>query len=183
MKYRIDKNNFFNGTIADEFAGNLSVVNTPPPDMDSDKSPKWNGSGWEAVIDYRKGLWYDPLNSANIFVGANFNDIPPAYYAKATLGEIKISEEEKSAKINNYIFDPELRQWYDPRTPETEWPLVRAKRDQLLAASDWTDTLSAPGRLGAEAYDAWQDYRQALRDVTGQVDPFALVWPVAPGPT
>ena len=85
---------------------------------------------------------------------------------------------------NSYsVFNYAKKQWYDPRTQETEWPLVRGKRNQLLAASDWTDTLSAPGRLGAEAYDAWQDYRQALRDVTGQADPFALVWPVAPGPT
>ena len=63
---------------------------------------------------------------------------------------------------------------------EEAWRVVREMRNARLAACDWTDTLSAPGRLGAEVYAAWQAYRQALRDVTGQADPFALVWPVAP---
>ena len=57
---------------------------------------------------------------------------------------------------------------------------VRARRDRLLAESDWTDTLSAKARLGAELYQGWQDYRQALRDVTLQPDPLNIVWPVAP---
>ena len=35
----------------------------------------------------------------------------------------------------------------------------------LLAASDWTDTLSAKTRLGDAKYDEWQVYRQALRDM------------------
>ena len=64
---------------------------------------------------------------------------------------------------------------------ETAWAVARARRNVLLLSSDWTDTLSAPGRLGAELYAEWQAYRQALRDVTGQADPFELVWPAVPG--
>lgn len=61
-----------------------------------------------------------------------------------------------------------------------QWELVRLERNGLLAASDWTDTASAPARLGEELYGAWQTYRQALRDVTTQADPANIIWPVAP---
>ena len=60
------------------------------------------------------------------------------------------------------------------------WGRVRDQRNALLAASDWTDTFSAPTRLGHETYKAWQTYRQALRDITAQDDPNNITWPTAP---
>lgn len=58
---------------------------------------------------------------------------------------------------------------------------LRAQRDRLLAESDWTDTASAQGRLGSPLYYRWQDYRQALRDVTKQSGfPLDVVWPTPP---
>jgi hypothetical protein len=71
-------------------------------------------------------------------------------------------------------------QWVDERTPQTQWRLVRLERGKRLEASDWTDTASARARLGTEVYEAWQTYRQALRDITLQTDPFNIVWPSAP---
>lgn len=80
-------------------------------------------------------------------------------------------------KPNIYcIFDYTIKQWVDPRTPETQWPIVRQERDQLLQASDYTQLPDVP--LTDKA--AWATYRQALRDVTTQTDPFNIVWPVAP---
>jgi len=60
------------------------------------------------------------------------------------------------------------------------WWHSRQERNRLLEASDWTDTLSARTRLGSERYEAWQHYRQLLRDVTLQSDPYAIVWPEPP---
>jgi hypothetical protein len=58
---------------------------------------------------------------------------------------------------------------------------IRKQRILLLQNSDWTDTASAPARLGQELYDQWQTYRQALRDVTAQPGyPFEVVWPTPP---
>ena len=55
------------------------------------------------------------------------------------------------------------------------------KRARLLQLSDWTDTASAPTRLGATLYEAWQAYRQALRDITQQSGyPENINWPTAP---
>lgn len=58
---------------------------------------------------------------------------------------------------------------------ETQWIIIRFERNNLLAASDWT-------QLPDVAVDAaaWATYRQALRDVTNQADPFAIVWPESP---
>ena len=54
-------------------------------------------------------------------------------------------------------------------------------RRELLQASDWTDTVSAQTRLGDLLYQAWQDYRQALRDITLQANyPTDVIWPIAP---
>jgi hypothetical protein len=78
------------------------------------------------------------------------------------------------------VFNYTTKQWFDPRTPETQWQVVRTERNKRLQASDWTDTASAPARLGQELYDQWQTYRQALRDVTEQSDPFNIVWPTPP---
>lgn len=63
-------------------------------------------------------------------------------------------------------------------TPEDiarEWEGVRQERNRLLSESDWTQ---APDATADK--QAWQTYRQALRDITTQADPINIVWPVAP---
>lgn len=53
---------------------------------------------------------------------------------------------------------------------------ARAKRNTLLAASDWTQVADAPVDQAA-----WATYRQELRDITSQEGfPEAITWPVAP---
>ena len=76
----------------------------------------------------------------------------------------------------HHVFDYTTKQWVDPRTPETEWPQVRAERDRRLLASDWTQLPDGP----LATKEAWAAYRQALRDVTLQPDPFNIVWPTPP---
>ena len=76
----------------------------------------------------------------------------------------------------NHTFDYTTKQWVDPRTTETEWPLVRKKREILLAESDWTQLPDVP----VKTKEAWATYRQALRDITEQPDPFNIVWPTPP---
>lgn len=62
---------------------------------------------------------------------------------------------------------------------EGAWALVRAQRDALLADCDWVVARSA--EAGELVPEVWRVYRQALRDVTEQGDPAAVVWPVGPG--
>ena len=76
----------------------------------------------------------------------------------------------------HHEFDHSARAWVDPRTHQTQWVLVRRERDARLAACDWTQLPDAP----ATTKPAWAAYRQALRDITEQADPFNLAWPAPP---
>ena len=62
-----------------------------------------------------------------------------------------------------------------PPNTEAQWAVVRTERNKLLVDSDWTQLPDAPVDAAA-----WAAYRQALRDVTTQADPFAIVWPESP---
>lgn len=56
---------------------------------------------------------------------------------------------------------------------------VRATRDALLAASDYTQATDYPSTYAMRT--AWAEYRQQLRDVTKQAGfPASVVWPVPP---
>lgn len=61
---------------------------------------------------------------------------------------------------------------------ENEWAEIRKRRNGLLSACDWTQLPDAP--LTDADKTAWAEYRQALRDITEQADPFNITWPVAP---
>jgi len=63
-----------------------------------------------------------------------------------------------------------------PNDPPDMEPIVRERRDLLLARSDWTQLPDAP----VDAV-AWATYRQGLRDITAQGGfPHDIVWPEAP---
>jgi hypothetical protein len=55
--------------------------------------------------------------------------------------------------------------------------LERESRDQLLAETDWTQTVDVP----QATKDKWAPYRQALRDVPQQAGfPDNIQWPSKP---
>jgi hypothetical protein len=85
---------------------------------------------------------------------------------------------DKPAKPNDYSdFNWQTKQWED--NAEIAKGNVLSKRQRLLTATDWTDTVSASTRL--ENYNEWQFYRQQLRDITTQEGyPFNVIWPTQP---
>lgn len=58
---------------------------------------------------------------------------------------------------------------------ELQWEAVRIERNARLAVCDWTQLPDAPVDTLA-----WADYRQELRDITDQPDPFNITWPTEP---
>lgn len=55
--------------------------------------------------------------------------------------------------------------------------IARNQRNNLLAASDWTQLPDVPEALKS----AWVEYRQALRDITQQSNfPSIIQWPTEP---
>ena len=103
------------------------------------------------------------------YLNGVFSDV--AFYIKA--GQPVVMPAKPS---EHHVFDYTTKQWVDPRTFDTEWPLMRAQRNQLLQASDWTQLPDVP----LATKEAWAAYRQALRDVTLQPDPFNIEWPALP---
>ena len=55
-----------------------------------------------------------------------------------------------------------------------KWKNIRVERDRKLLATDWR----ASSDLTLS--DAWKTYRQALRDITTQSDPYNITWPTEP---
>jgi hypothetical protein len=56
-----------------------------------------------------------------------------------------------------------------------QWSLVRRRRNGLLLECDWTQLADSPADKAT-----WASYRQALRDITEQQDPFDIAWPTPP---
>jgi hypothetical protein len=61
---------------------------------------------------------------------------------------------------------------------EIKWSEVRSTRNTLLAESDWTQFQDSP--ITGSSLTDWQTYRQSLRDVTNQSDPYNITWPTKP---
>ena len=77
-------------------------------------------------------------------------------------------------------FDVQSWSWVDNRTHqekiEYQWAEVRQVRDALLAQTDWTQLPD----VADNTKKLWTKYRQQLRDITQQSDPFAIIWPDQP---
>ena len=89
-------------------------------------------------------------------------------------GELKKMPEPASQYLQ---FDYEKESWVAPDDLSLVLTEIRSRRDRLLQESDWTQLPDVP--LATKA--AWATYRQALRDITLQPNPFSIAWPVAPG--
>ena len=79
--------------------------------------------------------------------------------------------------------DAEIAEFNANKSTEAEvlneqWRYVRNKRDDLLAKTDWVVTRAS--ETGVAETDAWKTYRQALRDIPTQSDPFNITWPTEP---
>ena len=59
-----------------------------------------------------------------------------------------------------------------------EWDLVRVNRTNLLKESDWTQGADSPLTDSKKA--EWVTYRQSLRNIPTQSDPYTITWPTKP---
>ena len=59
---------------------------------------------------------------------------------------------------------------------EDKWEEVRQLRNELLLECDWVVLSDSPLKDSPD----WLSYRQSLRDITSQTNPFSIVWPVKP---
>lgn len=73
-------------------------------------------------------------------------------------------------------FDFFSGKYISTRTPNEQWVAIRNERNSRILMSDWTQLPDAP----LETKEVWAIYRQALRDITEQADPFNIQWPTLP---
>lgn len=74
------------------------------------------------------------------------------------------------------VYDYDKKEWYVDLTEA--WSAVRILRDARLSRTDWMVTKAQ--ETGQPIPQAWNEYRQALRDITAQSDPINIVWPRMP---
>lgn len=84
-------------------------------------------------------------------------------------------EKPQPPSLESY-FDYTTKQWVDMRTEETQWIAIREERNRRLQSTDWTQLPDVP----TVTKTMWEPYRQALRDITLQPDPFNITWPTPP---
>ena len=65
-----------------------------------------------------------------------------------------------------------------PVSNERAWEIVRQIRNQKLYSTDWTQLPDSP--LDSTTKNNYSIYRQQLRDITQQPDPFNIQWPTLP---
>ena len=61
---------------------------------------------------------------------------------------------------------------------EIKWGEIRVQRNTLLSECDWTQFNDSP--ITGSQLTEWQTYRQSLRDITNQSNPYEITWPVKP---
>ncbi|WP_234179214.1 tail fiber assembly protein [Sphingopyxis sp. NFH-91] len=100
---------------------------------------------------------------------------------------IEVSEAERGAALDALepglaiVAGPDGKPMVAPVAPEPEiaLALVRARRDQLLRDSDYTQLPDVD--MDAELRARWAEYRQALRDLPLSIaDGAPADWPVPP---
>ena len=61
---------------------------------------------------------------------------------------------------------------------DSQWANIRSRRNIELNESDWTHISDSP--LTVEKKEEFKVYRQSLRDITTQLNPFSIEWPTPP---
>lgn len=101
--------------------------------------------------------------------------------------EIQLNENEIFNGSNIVIGETEVVEYQTKRLKtqqeiqneiENAWNSVRRNRNRYLLQSDWTQVADSP--LTSQKQTEWQTYRQELRDVTTQQNPFNIQWPTPP---
>ena len=105
-------------------------------------------------------------------------------FPNSTRADWTVSNDGTGQKITMWnLPDPqptnaELQSAWDAANAANGWGLVRGERQTLIEGSDWTQLGDVP--LTPTQVGEWEVYRQALRDITTQPDPYNITWPTPP---
>jgi hypothetical protein len=143
------------------------------------------------VIDYPFNLDILRTLYPNTSFPENLSTMSLSDYDVFKVNEVEKPSNENFTKIvtestPDLIGDIYFQVWIIEEAPQPyidfhkdlKWSEVRTIRNQYLSDCDWTQLSDSP--LTIEQKTAWAEYRQELRDVTLQEDPFNIVFPTKP---
>ena len=110
------------------------------------------------------------FTDGTVFLHTDESVDPNSIYVEG--GEIKFIP--KAPENGKYVFNLGTKLW--EKDMDAQWRVIRSERAHLLSRTDWTQLPDVP--LATKV--VWATYRQALRDITTQPDPFSIVWPTPP---
>lgn len=82
-----------------------------------------------------------------------------------------------SSYVQNWIITDATSEEIEQRKEE-KWTEIRNTRNTLLTECDWTQMVD--NSISGSELTEWQTYRQSLRDITNQSNPFEITWPTKP---
>ena len=119
----------------------------------------------------------------------------PSEMTESLIREWDIYEVRTTPKPNDYtknilegtpilLEDIYYQNWTQTNASQSEidlrildkWDEVRQQRNELLKECDWTQLSD----ITEEIKNYWATYRQQLRDITTQSNPYYITWPVKP---
>ena len=115
--------------------------------------------------------------TTKFFVAIVREDIPIAEEYDYVLSEELPEDIDTTYKYldGNWVHSPQIASQDD--IISNQWNFVKSERNKKLFETDWTQLPDVVLRNK----EAWATYRQALRDITTQSDPYNIVWPTPPG--
>lgn len=133
--------------------------------------------------DYKEAEYTDQNNDDNIDQ-STIDQIIAEYDRRKAEEEAKEEAERleqeriefEQEQLANFLKQDDSGNWV--QDIDRKWENVRAERDGKLASCDWTQAKDSP--LSGDKQTEWATYRQSLRGITEQSDPFNIVWPEPP---
>lgn len=95
-----------------------------------------------------------------------------------SIEDYEIQNQNTDDGVDNYVLVKKDAATVSATRESNQWGVVRKVRTGLLNKTDWTQSADSP--LTDSKKTEWSTYRQALRDVTTQSDPFNITWPQEP---
>lgn len=116
----------------------------------------------------------DPHMAPLVEDGAELHEVDSLFDASDLYYDGKAVKRKPPMPHSACAWNDEIQTWV--ASDALKWNEVRAIRETRLQASDWTQLPDVP----LATKEAWAVYRQALRDITNQPDPFNITWPTPP---
>ena len=119
-------------------------------------------------------IMFDAMGTIELDEGQSSIDVA---VAPDSLDNYTIENREEDG-VDNYVLVRKTDADITAQQNNNKWELVRQERAKLLKDTDWTQSADSP--LTDSKKTEWATYRQSLRDVTNQSDPFNVTWPTEP---